>query len=88
MKTIWKYELKNTDRQIIEMPANAIVLTVQVQYGGPCLWAIVNPNTKLKETRSFNIYGTGNPVPQSPGIYIGTYQLCEGQLVFHVFEES
>lgn len=86
-KTIWKYELKTTDVQQVYMPIGAEILTVQTQLERPCLWALVDPQAE-KETRGIMIYGTGHPVPTEPypHKYIGTYQLSDGSLVFHVFE--
>ena len=87
---IWKYPLKMTDKQVVEMPYRAKILTVQVQFGTPCLWALVDetniPGVKLTP-RTITIYGTGNPMPVNPGVYIGTFQVRGGDLVFHVFEE-
>lgn len=87
-KTIWKFELITTDKQTIEMPIGAEILTVQTQNETPCLWALCDP-TVQKEMRSFEVFGTGHPVRYDMGVdraYIGTYQLQGGSLVFHVFE--
>lgn len=86
-KTIWKFELETRDDQEIKMPIGAQVLTVQMQFGTPCLWALVDPN-KEKETRTFEVVGTGHEIDYSLTTrgYIGTYQLAQGQLIFHVFE--
>lgn len=87
MKRIWKFEIETTDNQTIGMPVGAEILTVQTQYGKPCLWALVNPDGN-KEQRHIEIIGTGNPVKEASRIYIGTYQLRDGALVFHVFEST
>ena len=34
------------------------------------------------------IYGTGHKVKDNPGKYINTFQVSNGNLVFHVFDES
>ena len=89
-KTIWKFELETKDRNIIQMPKDAEILCVQEQYGKPCIWALVDPNQE-KETQHFEIFGTGHPVYCDMGVdrkYIGTYQLSNGALVFHVFDRS
>ena len=83
--TIWKFPLQVIDKQVISMPKDAIVLTVQVQGSQPCLWARLSPDTP-SEKRTFLTYGTGHEIESEPGPYIGTYQLEGGQLVFHVFE--
>ena len=85
--TIWKFELEKEDIQSIQMPVGAEILCLQMQGGKPCIWALVNPQAD-NETRGFITYGTGHVVPTEPynHIYIGTYQLFSGDLVFHVFE--
>jgi hypothetical protein len=91
-KKIWKYPLvANSDwrtikgRQVIEMPGNARILTVQVQGDTPCLWALVEVGEPPR-ARGIQIYGTGHQADDA-GVYIGTFQLAQGQLVFHVFED-
>lgn len=87
-KTIWKFVLKTIDKQELEMPYESEMLTVQTQHGIPCLWALVNPEAD-KEVRHFEIFGTGHPITCDMGIvraYIGTYQIDDGALIFHVFE--
>lgn len=88
---IFKYPIDPVlgDLLTVRMPRGAQVLTVQVQYGTPCLWALVDPEAP-HEIRTFATYGTGRPM-QVPGNhngakYIGTYQVEGGALVFHVFE--
>lgn len=84
MRTIWKWELEITDRQVISMPRDANALTVQIQNGKPCLWALVSPDCAKRDVPIL-IFGTGHPV-QNDGHYIGTVQV--GALVFHVFAEQ
>jgi hypothetical protein len=87
-KVIWKFELETTDNQEIEMPIGAEILTMQTQNEIPCIWALVDPKAE-KETRTFEIFGTGHPIYYDMGVsrnYISTYQLHGGTLVFHVFE--
>jgi hypothetical protein len=84
---IWKWTLEVTDRQQLQIPGGAKMLTVQVQHGMPQLWALVDEKAPLI-TRTIATYGTGNPLPDGyPGEYVGTYQFGGGALVFHVFEE-
>jgi hypothetical protein len=42
--------------------------------------------TKPIVPRNFATYGTGNPIPDGPGEYVGTYWVYGGSLIFHVFE--
>ena len=83
METIYKYKLVPAETQAIIMPEGAKVLTVQVQRGCPCLWALVE-STNPPIARHFRIYGTGENFVH--GEYIGSFQLAGGDLVFHVFE--
>lgn len=89
MTTIWKYELRAENSQIIEMPLGAEILTVMVQGVIPCLWVRTDPNKNMKtEGRGIVTHGTGHDVPSTTGQYIGSYQLLGGSLVFHVFEQK
>lgn len=83
MKTIWKFTLE--PNCTLEMPIGAEILTVQEQNGHAQMWALVDPYAENEE-REFAVYGTGHKIPDSPGAYVGTFQLNEGTLVFHVFE--
>ena len=82
---IWKYRLDITDVQKILMPRGARLLCVQTQDEDPKLWAEVDPKM-AREERTILTVGTGNPIPWRLGAYLGTYQLQQGRLVFHVFE--
>lgn len=89
-KAIWKFAFDTADEVDIELPGGAEILAVQVQQGQPCLWALVDPSEPLKAVR-FRIYGTGHPIPTYGamdhiyGKYVGTYQMRDGHLVFHMF---
>lgn len=84
---IWKYALSVTDIQTIMMPAGAKVLAVQTQFREPKLWVLCDSDERIKqESRVFAIYGTGHEINEGPGEYIGTFQIYEGNGVFHVFE--
>lgn len=85
-KSIWKFQIETTDTQSIQMPIGSEILCVQTQNGKPCIWAMVDPE-KQKEFRNLEIFGTGHTINDKiDRIYIGTYQLNGGALVFHVFE--
>ena len=86
---IYKYNFEVEGEVNIPMPKGAHVLTVQVQYNKPCLWAIVDPGQPT-ETRSFRIFGTGHEIDiEIPHHrYIGTFQMLDGQFIGHLFENS
>ncbi len=87
---IWKYQLKNEARQVVMMPSGAEILSVQQQRGDLQLWAMVDPDLP-KQKRVFEIFGTGTTMPDlsSEGRvrrHLATVQVCQGMLVWHVFE--
>jgi hypothetical protein len=86
-KTIWKFPLRVTDMNSVDMPLGAEILCVQAQREAPTLWALCDPAAP-KRTRYFVIYGTGHPVDASDSAanYVGTIQQYDGALVWHVFE--
>lgn len=69
MKTIWKFPLEVTDEQVLMVPKGAKPLTVQKQDGKPCLWCEVDSSHHKT----------------SLTIYIGTYQMMGGALIWHVY---
>lgn len=89
MKTIYKYPIEITDEQALTLPVNARILTVQMQEGKSCLWAMIDTEEKRTEQVSISIYGTGHPIADSENLtYLGTVQTLGGQLVFHVFRKN
>ncbi len=86
MYTIYKYELETTGIQEIEMPANAQILSVHVQYEKPCIWAMVDTD-RITGKVKIATFVTWHEVTSDGSLsYIGTYQLHGGALVFHVFK--
>ncbi len=87
MRTIHKFVLVPGNETRIKLPRSAKVLAVQVQYGNPQVW--VELDTAIQgdwETRSFFVFGTGHQIPDHfQGQYVGTFQLDNGELVFHVY---
>ncbi|MND83651.1 hypothetical protein D3C80_755210 [compost metagenome] len=85
MKTIWKTTLQLVDNQTIELPEGHVVLSVMNQRGKIVLYAEVNPEAEQKAVVPIAIYGTGNPVPEAPGRFVGTVTTDNEQLVWHVY---
>ena len=97
MRIIYKYPLEVKDYQVVTMPKNAQILTVQAQREKPCIWALVDTDNEPEERyfrmagpekRYFRMAGTGHPIRLKDKLlrYIGTFQLMGGDLIFHVFE--
>ena len=85
MAVVYKYPLVVTDRQLVTMPKEAKLMSVQVQNGTPCLWALVNPENPTEEVPIL-LYGTGHKIPDTENIaYIGTIQMPKYGLVLHAF---
>ena len=86
---IWRFPFHIEDRPVLSMPEGARVLCVQVVRGVPSIYALVNADAP-KALRAFRVFGTGHSHPQAayPEKYVGTLQLVQGELTFHVFEEE
>lgn len=87
MKTIWKYPVVIDDIIELEIPRGAKFLTIQTQHGNPCIWCIVDPLAP-KDKKKFRIYGTGHKIMDETNEYgyLGTFQISNGDSVFHLFE--
>lgn len=89
MQTIYKYQLKITNIQIIKLPLYSQALKIDVQNNIPYIWVIVdNEENETEEYRLFT-FGTGEYLPEVPELaYIDSYQLNDGDLVFHIFTDT
>lgn len=85
MKSIHKVTLLIADEQRVKLPTIARAVAVQVQRGYISMWAEVETSAPLR-TYQVLTRGTGHPVP-SGYAYLGTYQIDDGALVFHVYVE-
>jgi len=88
MKTIYKYQLGITSRQIVEIPEQSKILSVANQRGHLCLWVMVNSYKPLVK-RTIEILGTGNPIPESISQPVGRHfigTVIIEPFVWHVFE--
>jgi len=90
MITVWKYQVGASDIFYVDMPKGAKVLDVQLQrtLTGriPQIWALVD--TEAPTTRRwFRHTGTNHSIKESLNLdYVGTYQVEDLRLVFHLFE--
>lgn len=92
MKTIHKFELYDhvlarKDGQTLQLPESAVILSVQLQQGTLCVWALVDTERPLKD-RKFIMVGTGQPCDHlaASAIHVGTFQFLQGALVLHLFD--
>lgn len=86
-RSIYKYQLKITDQQCLNLPIGAKILYIQNQNENLCLWALIDTEQLKAKTHTILCFGTGHPIPEQISIeFIGTVQFSYGSLVFHVFE--
>ena len=93
-KTIYKYPITDENKQVILLPKEAEILSVQVQNNDPYIYAMVDADSE-KEERFFRLFHTGSEIPVDMGvdlIYIGTFMLNDpshttGTFVGHLFEQ-
>lgn len=86
-KTIWKVALKVADEQRIMVPAGAEMLCAREQFDDICVWFRCDPDAP-KKSRKIRIIGTGHPMREDDGRYLGTASVDAGRLMFHVFEAA
>lgn len=87
---IYKYHIEPGITSIT-LPKGAKFLDVQIQRGEPQAWFLFDEMEKEKETRAFALVGTGERFSfhgqgKPNHVYLGTFQLVEFNLVFHLFE--
>jgi hypothetical protein len=88
MTEIWKFALKVTDTQVIEIPGSGKLLAVQFQQDELCLWAEVTPGDEYRSV-TIRIFGTGHSFDvEQAERYIGTVQEMGGALVWHVYAKE
>ncbi len=86
-KTIYKYEVPITDSFDLELPKDAQILSVQTQHDRTYIWCLVETNNR-KVPVHFELRGTGHDCTNLESLkYVGTFQLRNGALVFHLFSE-
>ncbi len=91
MKTVWKFPFVPSNIVELPMPRGALVLDVASQGEGPsppgtpCLWALVDPSAET-EVRRFRVAGTGHPIAEELGRFVGTFGVLAGQASFHVWD--
>jgi hypothetical protein len=86
--TIWKYQLSFAGN-VIKLPKHHQILSVQVQHSEPVMWVLQEPTGEGLSDVAIHIVGTGHSIPQDVMLeFVDTFQLNDGNLVFHVFKES
>lgn len=84
---IYKYLIEVKDIQTIHIPMFANILTVQSQKDNIFLWAMCDKDETRMVDVTIEVIATGDV--GMDGVerkYLGTVQLYDGNLVFHVFQ--
>ena len=86
MKTIHKFPL--APPFILNIPANAKILTVQAVDNMPFVWVELDTDEPYIK-RNLMVVGTGHSFPKhvTKHEYIGTFQVDGGEIIIHVYEE-
>lgn len=84
MQVIHKYCLDVKDNKV-SMPFEAKILKIAKQGSEWCIWALIDTNEHIVH-RVINVYGTGQPLPEDPGIFIDT--VMDGAFVWHFFDDG
>lgn len=92
MNRVFKYPLEVEQRQLVQMPIDAKILSVGSQNESPVVWALLevnNDGTPMHPTGARIIRGvtTGEEFIAAGCEFIGTVTLRDW-FVFHVFEQT
>lgn len=85
--TISRYLLPIGDNVALFLPEQATILTVHPYGAGAHLFVHEQPEAIL-EHRRFRWFGTGQAIDTADLRYIGTIQLYDAGLVWHLFEAA
>lgn len=88
MQTVFKYVIPAEDSPTLMIPDGARILSIQGQAGEVCLWAHVDTEMPMAPVK-LHVFGTGHHMPDKvvEWQFLGTTQLLNGTLVFHVYRE-
>lgn len=83
MHTIYKYPLKVTDTQGVEVPNDAYPIHVGLDpVGDLCIWCRVDPN-RIRRKMTVRIFGTGHPIDDTTLVFVGTVKMTN--FMWHIF---
>jgi len=84
--TIWKFAIRLDETAQVKMPQGARLLSVAMQHGLLCVWAVVEESAP-QVTRTLYVRGTGHPLGAAQAKdYVGTAHDVEHAFVWHVFD--
>jgi len=83
---IYNYGVPITDEFTLLLPHVVKVLTVQMHKGKPYVFIAVLEDTPARQMK-FTLIPTGRDMPDIYGSYVGTFQINDGDQVFHLFHD-
>lgn len=88
MLKVFKYEVPITDNFTIGLPFRARIIAFQLQHENPFIWALIDDQEKTIIPRYFRLCGTGHDIESHTTHleYLGTIQMLQGDLIWHLFE--
>lgn len=83
---ILKYTI-NPGVNEFSFPVGHKILGVQAQFNSPKMWVLIDPDERDSVVRNYVFFPTGQLI-ENYGLveFIGTFQLNDGNLVYHLFE--
>ncbi len=87
MRTVYKYPIRITDQQVIDVhcdggsPARVLMVGLD-PHGVACVWVEVDSDLPAAFPLLVYVCGTGNPVPKD-GRHLGSF--TSGPFVWHVY---
>lgn len=86
MRTVWKF-LPEPDGHFVTDLGLARPVLVAAQEPGyllPCLW-VEHDDEALPVPEYYQCFGTGHPLPEDVGPFVGSAVCADGALVWHVY---
>ena len=84
MKTIFKYKLEITEKQVLPIPKRGEFLDFQNQDSEIVFWMEVDTEDMLMSDEEFFIIVTGQPIPDDAQHYHASVQI--GMFVWHIYQ--
>jgi hypothetical protein len=84
-RVVHKYPLQIGAITSFEVPSRNYITAVGMSGGVPCIWMEVDLDTP-GEIQSFEVLGTGWPIPNGDPMPVHVGTLFQGQFVWHVYQ--
>ena len=86
MKTVFKYPIKGTPKEEIDLPHGAQLLTARYRGSQLFIWARVDPQAE-NEKRDIYVVGTGEAIEVSGLYYVATVERPNTSFIHHIFSK-